>query len=123
MKLPNGVPTDLELEILKIIWRRGDATVREVFEDLANGRQVAYTTVLTMMGVLERKGFVGRTPGDRAYLYRTIHSERQVLDGMLKEFTDRVFSGSVECLVAHLVGNPEVSPEEISRIQALLCGQ
>lgn len=122
MKLRKSVPTDQELEILKVIWQRGSATVREVFDDLLKQRQIAYTTVLTMMGILEQKGYVTRTPGERAYVYSSTHSQHQVLSSMLKEFTDRVFDGSAERLVAHLIDSPEVSPDEIGRIRALLSG-
>ncbi len=123
MKLRKSVPTDQELEILKVIWQRGSATVREVFEDLLKQRQIAYTTVLTMMGILEQKGHVTKTPGERAYVYSSTHSEQQVLSSMVREFMDRVFDGSAERLVAHLIENPEVTPEELDRIRTLLAGR
>ncbi len=69
MKISKTVPTDLELELLKVIWERGEATVREVFSDLEKHRKIAYTTVLTMMGVLERKGHLTKRAGERAYVY------------------------------------------------------
>lgn len=120
MNSSNNVPTDQELEILKIIWQRGSATAREVFGDLLSRQEVGYTTLLTAMGALEQKGYVARTPGAGAYVYSSTHSERQVLSRMLKEFTDRVFAGSVERLVAYLIDDPEISSDEISRIQTLL---
>jgi len=60
--------TDQELEIMKVIWDRGNATVREVYEELLKHRKIAYTTVLTMMGVLEQKGRLTKDVGDRAYV-------------------------------------------------------
>ena len=123
MKLRKSVPTDQELEILKVIWQRGSATVREVFEDLLKQRQIAYTTVLTMMGILEQKGHVTKTPGERAYVYSSTHSEQQVLSSMVREFMDRVFDGSAERLVARLIENPEVTPAELDRIRPLLAGR
>ena len=68
MKPAKTVPTDQELEILKVIWQLGPSTVREVFLELQKHRKIAYTTVLTMMGILERKGHLKKSAGDRAYL-------------------------------------------------------
>lgn len=120
MNSRNNVPADQELEILKILWQRGSATAREVFDELSKHRPVPYTTLLTRIGVLEQKGYIRRTPGVDAYVYSSAHSQQQVLDRMLREFTDRVFDGSAERLVARLIDNPELDPEEIGRIRALL---
>jgi BlaI family penicillinase repressor len=120
MKPRKSVPTDQELEILKVIWQRGSATVREVFEDLLKQRKIAYTTVLTMMGILEQKGHVTKTPGERAYVYTSAQSERQVLSSMVKEFVDRVFNGSAKPLLVHLIENQEITQEELDEIETLL---
>jgi BlaI family transcriptional regulator, penicillinase repressor len=119
MKPPKAVPTDQELEILKIIWQRGHATVREVYEDLLKQRKIAYTTVLTMMGILERKGHLKKKAADRAYVYRPARSRGRVLESMVKEFVDRVFNGSAKPLLVHLVEDRTISPEEIEEIQSL----
>jgi BlaI family penicillinase repressor len=115
-----AVPTDLELEILKIIWQRGAATVREVFDDLAARRKIAYTTVLTMMGVLEHKGHLRRKAGERAYIYRPVAPQDQVVQGMVDEFVDRVFDGSAGSLLMHLVGDRKLEPEELDEIEKLI---
>src|SRR5215471_9280878 len=112
MKPQKAVPTDQELEILKVIWSRGHATVREVYQDLSKQRKIAYTTVLTMMGVLERKGHLKKTAGTHAYVYAPTRPQSQVVSGMVKEFVDRVFAGSAKPLLVHLV-EKGVQPDDL----------
>src|SRR5580658_5062212 len=104
-----SIPTDLELEILKVIWQRGPATVREVFSDLSAKRKIAYTTVLTMMGVLEHKGHLKKKAGERAYVYTSVQPQAKVVGGMVREFVSRVFNGSSRPLLVHLVEDKELS--------------
>jgi len=120
MKQPKPVPTDLELEILKVIWQRGHATVREVYKDLAAQRKIAYTTVLTMMGILERKGHLKKTAGERAYVYTATQPQSQVVQGMVQEFVGRVFDGSLKPLLVHLVEDERIDPTELKEIEALV---
>jgi predicted transcriptional regulator len=120
MKPRKSVPTDLELELLKVIWARGQATVREVFQDLAKQRKIAYTTVLTMMGVLEQKGHLRKTAGERAYIYRPTRPKDQVVDSMVHEFVNRVFSGSAKPLLVHLVEDPAIPAEDLAEIERLV---
>jgi predicted transcriptional regulator len=117
---PKSLPTDLELEILKIIWQRGAATVREVFLDLSAKRKIAYTTVLTMMGVLENKGHLNKKSGERAYVYRPVAPQDKVVQGMVDEFVERVFDGSAGSLLMHLVGDRKLDPEELDEIEKLI---
>ena len=120
MKQKKTVPTDQELEILKVVWQRGEATVREVFRDLSAQRKIAYTTVLTMMGILEQKGHLKKTAGERAYIYRPTQPQQQVVGSMVNEFVNRVFNGSARPLLVHLVENPDVDPDELAEIEKLL---
>jgi|SRR5579872_989386 len=120
MKPPKTVPTDLELELLKVIWARGEATVREVFQDLAKQRKIAYTTVLTMMGVLEHKGHLRKSAGERAYVYRPTLPKDQVVENMVDEFVKRVFSGSAKPLLLHLVEDPRIPHEDLEEIEKLV---
>ncbi len=120
MKPAKSVPTDQELEILKVIWQLGPSTVREVHQELLKHRKIAYTTVLTMMGILERKGHLKKTPGERAYLFRTAKPQAQVTAGMVKEFVNRVFNGSTKPLLVHLVEDRGIGKEEIDELQSLL---
>jgi predicted transcriptional regulator len=120
MKPRPAVPTDLELELLKVVWARGQATVREVFQDLSKQRKIAYTTVLTMMGILEHKGHLEKTAGERAYIYRPTRPKDQVVEGMVEEFVNRVFSGSAKPLLVHLVEDPSIPTEDLAEIEKLL---
>ena len=120
MKTAKPVPTDLELEILKVIWQRGHATVREVYKDLAAQRKIAYTTVLTMMGILERKGHLKKSPGERAYVYTATQPQSQVVQGMVQEFVGRVFDGSLKPLLVHMVEDARTDPDELKEIEALV---
>jgi BlaI family transcriptional regulator, penicillinase repressor len=120
MKAAKTVLTDLELEVMHAVWRRRTATVREVFEDLSARRRIAYTTVLTMMGILERKGHLKKKAGDRAYVYTPARPQKQVIGKMIQDFVDRVFSGSAKPLLVHLIEDPDVSPEDLQEIERLL---
>jgi predicted transcriptional regulator len=120
MKPKKPVPTNQELEILKVVWQRGPSTVREVFNDLLKQRKIAYTTVLTMMGILEQKGHLKKKAGDRAYIYSAAKPQAQVTQGMVKEFINRVFNGSTKPLLVHLVEDQGISPEELDEIETLV---
>jgi predicted transcriptional regulator len=120
MKPAKSVPTDLELELLKAIWLRGQATVREVYHDLSKQRKIAYTTVLTMMGVLERKGHLEKIAGERAYMYRPTHPKDQVVENMVDEFVSRVFSGAAKPLLVHLVEDSDIPAEDLAEIEKLV---
>jgi BlaI family penicillinase repressor len=120
VKAKKSVPTDQELEILKVIWRRERATVREVYQDLSQHRKIAYTTVLTMMGILEHKGHLTKTPRERAYVYQAAKSQRYVLRAMTDEFVKRVFNGSAAPLLVHLVEGPGLGEDELKAIEALV---
>jgi BlaI family penicillinase repressor len=120
MKTAKPVLTDLELELMHAVWRRRSATVREVFEDLSARRKIAYTTVLTMMGILERKGHLKKKTGDRAYIYSPTRPQKQVVGKMIQDFVNRVFSGSAKHLLVHLIEDPDIAPEDLLEIERLL---
>ncbi len=120
MKGKNPVLTGQELEIMKIVWQLGTATVREVYEELLKSRKIAYTTVMTMMGILEQKGRLTKTPRDRAYVYSPTQSQVQVVGSMVHEFVKRVFDGSAKPLLVHLARNKKISQKELDEISELL---
>lgn len=120
MKPKKTVLTDQELEIMKIVWQRGNATVREVYEELLKHRKIAYTTVMTMMGILEQKGRLARDGGDRAYVYTPTEPAGQVVGSMVQDFIKRVFNGSAKPLLVHLVENRDITEGEIREIGKLL---
>jgi predicted transcriptional regulator len=110
------VLTEQELEIMKTVWDRRSATVRDVYESMRERRKVAYTTVMTMMGILEQKGYLVKTPGEKANVYSPSAPRQTVLRGMVREFLDRVFDGAAKPLLMHLVEDERLSAEEIDEI-------
>ena len=116
MSKAKGVLTDLELEIMKVVWDSGDVTVRDIYEKLGERRKVAYTTVMTMMGILEQKGFVSKDDSERAYVYRSTKKRKQVIGKMVGEFVDRVFNGAAEPLLVQLIDDRQLSQEDIQRL-------
>ena len=111
--------TGQELEIMQIVWRRESATVRDVYEELLLQRKVAYTTVMTMMKILEGKKYLKRTEVDRAYVYRPAQPQKQVVGAMVKDFLNRVFNGSAEPLLVHLVEDHHLSQSDLEEIARL----
>src|ERR1051325_11550925 len=99
MRRRSSTLTEQELEIMKIVWERESATVRDVYETLLERRKVAYTTVMTMMKILEHKKYLKRTQADRAYVYRPAQPKRQVVGDMVRDFINRVFNGATEPLL------------------------
>lgn len=97
---------------MKVVWDLESATVRDVYERLRARRDVAYTTVLTMMKILEQKGYVTKARADRAFVYRPARPRQQVLGGMVREFIDRVFDGASRPMLLHLVKHTRLSDKE-----------
>lgn len=105
---------------MKIVWDRGSATVRDVYETLLERRRVAYTSVMTMMNILEQKGHLKRKQVDRAYLYESTKPRAQVTRGMVREFVDRVFNGSAEPLLLHLVEDEKLTEKDLDEIKRII---
>ena len=104
---------------MKIVWERDTATVRDVYEALLERRKVAYTTVMTMMKILEQKQYLKKNQADRAYVYRPAQPKRQVIGDMVRDFVNRVFNGSAEPLLVHLVEEHNLSREDLEEIARL----
>lgn len=105
---------------MKLVWQRDTATVRDIYEALLEHRKIAYTTVMTMMKILETKGYLKKRRQDRAFVYRPAHPKNQVIGGMLREFMDRVFNGSAEPLLVHLVKTRHIREKELQIIKRML---
>ncbi len=118
-KNPEPALTPLELEIMNVLWETGPANVQTVQARLA-GRELAYTTVQTMLNVLHRKGRVKRQLVDRAYVYRPVFSRQKAVRQAVGEMLDRFFGGSADSLVLNLVETRKLSPEKLARIQKML---
>ena len=120
MRPPSKILTDQELEIMKIVWVRQASTVRDVYEVLLERRKVAYTTVMTMMKILEQKGYLHRKQVDRAYVYRPAQPKNLVIGKMVRDFVNRVFNGSAEPLLVHLIEDRRLTADEIEEIRRLI---
>jgi BlaI family penicillinase repressor len=122
MKRERPTLTQHELEIMKIVWQFEEATVRDVYEALLKQRKIAYTTVMTVMKTLEEKGHLRRRAQteDRAYVYQPALPKKQVIGAMVQEFVNRVFDGSAEPLMVHLVKGRHVSKKELAEITRMI---
>ena len=105
---------------MKLVWKRETATVRDVYEALLEKRKIAYTTVMTTMNILEQKGYLKKAQQDRAYVYQATKPQKQVIRGMVREFVDRVFNGSAEPLLLHLVEDSRLSKTDLEDIRRMI---
>jgi predicted transcriptional regulator len=110
--------TPLELEIMHVLWTEKEANVQTVQQHLE--RELAYTTVQTMLNILLRKGKVKRTLKDRAYFYKPVVSRSQVVGHHVSDIVERLFGGSAESLVISLVETKHLTPKKLARLQKLL---
>ncbi|WP_010586044.1 BlaI/MecI/CopY family transcriptional regulator [Schlesneria paludicola] len=118
--VPAKKPTELELEILKVLWRIGPATVRQVRDELATIRDLAYTTVMTMMSIMFGKGYLARTKDGRTYVYRSIYREEKASGSLLRDIVDRVFGGSTTAVMQHLIETSDLDDNELKQIRLLI---
>jgi BlaI family transcriptional regulator, penicillinase repressor len=120
MRRPHPTLTPQELAIMKVVWRRDKATVRDVYEALRDARPVAYTTVMTMMKILEDKGYLKKTLVDRAHVYRPAQRRQQVVGAMLRDFLDRVFDGAPDALLLHLAKDSKLTEKQRRMVEQLI---
>ncbi len=111
-------PTETERRILEVLWKKKEASVREVADELSKKKPVAYTTVLTMFKVLDKKGLVTHRVEGRAFIYAAAISRsdarKQALENLLKQF----FNGSPQVLAQHLISEHDMDPDELKALQA-----
>ena len=105
---------------MKVIWPLGRATVRDVYDALKARRVVAYTTVQTMMNILETKGHLTREPGEKAHAYVPARPQQQVMRLMVRDFVNRVFDGSARPLLVHLLKEKGLTDRDRRELQRLL---
>ena len=113
-------PTEAELELLRILWEKEPATVREIYEGLDRSRHVGYTTVLKLMQIMTTKGLVVRDEANRAHLYRAAVSQDATQNEILKDLSVRLFSGSAAQLALHALAMEPASGDELDAIRALI---
>jgi BlaI family transcriptional regulator, penicillinase repressor len=115
-------PSDVELQVLSVLWRDGPSTARQVLGALPDGKQRAYTTVLTTMQNMERKGLLTHEARGNAHVYAPTRSRRQVLGPVLRGWVAKLFGGSPSAAVQHLLSESDVSPTELDEIRKFLNG-
>ena len=113
-------PTLGELEVLRVLWRDGPRTVRQVMEVLGQKRPRAYTSVMSLLNVMAEKNLLRRRPRGRAFVYAARAREQSTLRGMVGDLLDRAFDGSMEKLVAHALEQTDPSPHELDEIRRLI---
>ena len=111
---------DLQLEIMKVLWEKGSATVSDVHEALGSGERLAYTTIATMLRKMEARGLVKHRRSGRRFLYRAAILEQAVTRSMADDLLDRVFEGSLAGMVSHLLMTREVSRDELAELERLI---
>ena len=120
MKNPEKKLTDAELEIMHVVWELDGGTVRQVHELLNQQRPLAYTTVMTMMNILEEKGHLSRQKEGRAYRYQPVRPKNQVISGMVDDFVGKVFEGSATPLIVSLVKDKKISKKDLEEIARMI---
>jgi BlaI family penicillinase repressor len=121
MRAPHLTLTPPDLAIMKIVWPLHSVTVRDVYEALRAKRRVAYTTIMTMMNILETKGYLKKDTQDPACRNRPARPERAVITAMVREFVSRVFDAAPRPLLLHLVKEERLSDDEREELLHL-CG-
>ena len=116
-------PTQLELELLKILWQQAPLSVQQVREELEEqpaGRSLTHSSVITVLNIMVRKQYLKRTKHGRAYCYEPLVTERQVNRGMLGDMVDRVFDGSAKALMLELLEDADIDLDELKEIRRLI---
>jgi len=115
-------PTALELEVLKVLWQRSPISVREVREAMAaTGRELAHTSLITTLGVMEKKGFVQKSRGEgRGYLFAPRISRSAVSQGMVGDMMHRLFEGSASAMLVSLLENEALDGNEHAELKKLI---
>ena len=114
------IPSNSELEILRILWKRGPSTVRDVHDELKKERDVGYTTVLKIMQVMADKKIVTRDESERSHVYTPAVEEKSIKRRLVSELLDKAFDGSAAQLVMQALSDKRASPEDIKKIRKLL---
>jgi len=114
------LPTDAELEILRVLWDRGPSTVRDVFDELKRDKPVGYTTILKLMQIMAEKGLVSRNEEQRTHVYEAMAPRESTQRQIVRDLLDRAFGGSAMELMMQALSAKRATPAEIDQIRRLL---
>jgi len=112
--------TEAELRLMKILWHRGESAVTDLVAAMPNGESLAYNSVLTTIRILEQKGYVNHRQEGRAFIYRPLIAEHKASRTEVKHILSRFFGNSREQLLLSLLGDGEISHEELDRLKAAI---
>jgi len=124
--MPGESPSDRELEALKVLWDRGEVTVRDLAEAMNAGAgkrgddELAYTTVLSLLQVMEQKGFVGHRREGKAYIYVPRVERQSTIRRLAGTFLEKVFDGAVDEYLVHALESKHLSAAELDQLEAML---
>jgi BlaI family penicillinase repressor len=118
--LDSIILTRQELQIMKVVWERGAATVKEVCDAMSQKKVTAYTTILTLMGILEEKGALVHTRSGRAYVYKPLLSRQQATRNQVHDVLTRFFDGDPEKLIENVIENEVKEPQQLGSVKNLL---
>jgi BlaI family penicillinase repressor len=119
--MPDPQPTDRELEALKVLWDRGESSVRDVCDALnERGASLAYTTVLSLLQVMEQKALVTHRRKGKAYVYMPLIERGRTFRDLAAGFLDRVFDGAVDEYLVHALESRKLKPAELDELEAMI---
>jgi len=113
-------PSDLEMQILSVLWNRGDSTAREVLEAMPDGKKRAYTSILSVMQVMEKKGLLKHTNRGVAHVYRPAVNKRKIIQPFMRKVLNEIFGGKPSAMMQALLTETAVSDSELAQIHKLL---
>ena len=113
-------PTELELEILNALWDHGPSSIKQLQEALAPKRELAYTTIVTMLMIMVNKGFVAKKPATAGHSYEAAIARGDAAGGMLKDLIHRVYGGSTLAVVQQLLETSQIDADELAQIRKLI---
>ena len=113
-------PSDLEMQILSVLWNRGDSTAREVLEAMPDGKKRAYTSILSVMQVMEKKGLLKHTSRGVAHVYSPAVNKRKIIQPFMRKVLNEIFGGRPSAMMQALLTETAVSDSELAQIHKLL---
>lgn len=113
-------PTEAELELLNMLWENGPATVRDLHQAISVKRAIGYTSVLKLLQIMTDKGLVEREESGKAHIYRPVGTRQQTQSQMVRDISERVFSGSAAALAMHALSTQPVSDQELDELRRLI---
>ena len=113
-------PSDLEMQILSVLWEKGDSTVREVLEAMPDGKKRAYTSILSVMQVMEKKGLLRHTTCGTAHVYSPAVNKKKIIQPFMRKILDEVFGGKPSVMMQALLKETSISNNEMAQIQKIL---